>query len=260
MGRLENRVALVTGAARGIGAATARALAGEGAAVVIADMLDAEGKTVAGELGDRGHYSHLDVTSEENWQRTAAEAEEHFGPVSILVNNAGIVDWGGVEDQSLASFRRVIDVNLQGAWLGMHTMAPLLRRAGGGVIVNISSTAGITGYAGISGYVASKWALRGLTKAAALELGPAGIRVCSVHPGAVHTAMTAGMDASYCAGLPIPRYGEPEEIAAMVRFLVAEATYATGAEFVVDGGATAGLGPVGPSPSSQAVPTGGQTL
>ncbi|MFF7795666.1 SDR family NAD(P)-dependent oxidoreductase [Streptomyces sp. NPDC007991] len=134
----------------------------------------------------------------------------------MLVNNAGIIEWGTIEEQSLESFRRVIDVNLQGAWLGIHTAAPSLRRAGGGAIVNVSSIAGITGYAGIGGYVASKWALRGLTKAAALELAPDGIRVCSVHPGAVRTAMTAGFDDSFTAGQPLPRFGEPGEVARMV--------------------------------------------
>lgn len=241
MGRLEGRVALVTGAARGIGAATARVLHEEGATVVVADVLDDGGKNLAGELGVRAAYVHLDVASEEDWRSTATDVEARFGPVSVLVNNAGVLDWGTIEEQSLASFRRVIDVNLQGTWLGMHTLAPSLRRAGGGVIVNISSIAGLVGYAGIGAYVASKWAVRGLTKTAALELGRYGIRVCSVHPGAVRTPMTAGMDESYCAGQPIPRYGEPEEVAKLVAFLVTEATYSTGAEFVLDGGAIAGF-------------------
>lgn len=241
MGRLEGRVALVTGAARGIGAATARVLHEEGATVVVADVLDDDGKKLAGELGVRAAYVHLDVASEEDWRSAATDVEARFGPVSVLVNNAGVLDWGTIEEQSLASFRRVIDVNLQGTWLGMHTLVPSLRRAGGGVIVNISSIAGLVGYAGIGAYVASKWAVRGLTKTAALELGRYGIRVCSVHPGAVRTPMTAGMDESYCAGQPIPRYGEPEEVAKLVAFLVTDATYSTGAEFVLDGGAIAGF-------------------
>ncbi len=169
-----------------------------------------------------------------------AETERDLGPVSVLVNNAGILAWGTIEEQTLESFRRVIDVNLQGAWLGTRTAAPSLRRAGGGVIVNISSIAGITGYAGIGSYVASKWGLRGLTKAAALELAPDGIRVCSVHPGAVRTAMTADFDDSFTAGQPLPRFGEPEEVARMVLFIVADATFSTGVEFVLDGGVTAG--------------------
>ncbi|WP_443041443.1 SDR family NAD(P)-dependent oxidoreductase [Streptomyces sp. B21-083] len=183
---------------------------------------------------------HLDVSTEDGWQTMVAETEQALGPVSALVNNAGVLEWGTIEEQTLESFRRVIDVNLQGAWLGMRTTAPSLRRAGGGAIVNISSLAGLTGYAGIGAYVASKWGLRGLTKAAALELAPDGIRVCSVHPGAVRTAMTADFDDSFTAGQPLPRFGEPEEVARMVLFIAAEATFSTGVEFVLDGGVIAG--------------------
>lgn len=241
MGRLNERVAIVTGGARGIGAAVARLFAAEGAGVVVADVLDAEGEKLAAELGHPARYAHLDVSRADGWQTVVTETERELGgPVSVLVNNAGILEWGTVEEQSLESFRRVIDVNLQGAWLGMRTTAPSLRRAGGGVIVNISSIAGITGYAGIGAYVASKWGLRGLTKAAALELAPDGIRVCSVHPGAVRTAMTADFDDSFTAGQPLPRFGEPEEVARMVLFVATEATFSTGVEFVLDGGVTAG--------------------
>ncbi|CAM5623287.1 hypothetical protein SPURM210S_04866 [Streptomyces purpurascens] len=203
MGRLNERVAIVTGGARGIDAAVARMFAAEGATVVVADVLDAEGEKLLAELGGPARYAHLDVSTEDGWQTVVAETERDLGPVSALVNNAGILEWGTVEEQSLESFRRVIDVNVQGAWLGMRTAAPSLRRAGGGVIVSISSIAGITGYAGIGAYVTSKWALRGLTKAAALELAPDGIRVCSVHPGAVRTAMTADFDDSFTAGQPL---------------------------------------------------------
>ncbi len=247
MTRLDGAVAIITGGARGMGAATARLLAAQGAAVIVADVLDAAGKALADEIGPRAKYLHLDVSDEDDWRGAAAAAEPRFGPVSGLVNNAGLLDVGTIEDQSLAAFRRVIDVNLQGCWLGMHTMAPQLRRAGGGVIVNISSTAGLTGYAGLGAYVASKWGIRGLTRTAALELGQAGIRVCSIHPGAVRTPMTAGMDESTTTGQPIPRYGEPEEVARLVLFLIADATYSTGSEFVLDGGATAGFGPVLPA-------------
>ncbi|KUO14765.1 glucose 1-dehydrogenase [Streptomyces dysideae] len=240
MGRLNERVAIVTGGARGIGAAVARLFASEGAGVVVADVLDAEGEKLAAELGGPARYAHLDVSTEDGWQTVVAETERELGPVSVLVNNAGILEWGTIEEQSLESFRRVIDVNLQGAWLGMRTAAPSFRRAGGGVIVNVSSIAGLTGYAGIGGYVASKWALRGLTKAAALELAPDGIRVCSVHPGAVRTPMTADFDDSFTAGQPFPRFGEPEEVARMVLFIATEATFSTGVEFVLDGGVTAG--------------------
>lgn len=246
MTRLDGKVAIVTGGARGMGAAIARQLAAEGADVMVTDVLDAEGKELAESIGTRAAYAHLDICREGDWSAVASEAQQRFGPVSILINNAGILDFGTIEEQSLGAFRRVIDVNLQGPWLGMHTMAPHLRSAGGGVIVNISSTAGLTGYAGIGAYVASKWGLRGLTKVAALELGASGIRVCSVHPGAVRTPMTAGMDEDSCAGQPIPRFGEPEEVARLVLFLVTDATYSTGSEFVLDGGATAGFGMVSP--------------
>lgn len=240
MGRLSGRVAIVTGGVGGIGAAVSRLLAAEGADVVVADIRDAEGAKLAAELGGGARYLNLDVSSEDGWRRTVAEVERDLGPVSVLVNNAGIAEWGSMEDQSLASFRRVLDVNLQGPWLGMRAVAPSLRRAGGGVIVNISSLAGLTSYAGIGSYAASKWGLRGLTKTAALELAPDGVRVCSVRPGAIRTPMTTGFGDSYTSGQPIPRFGEPEEVARMVLFIVADATFSTGAEFVLDGGTLAG--------------------
>ncbi|MER5434103.1 glucose 1-dehydrogenase [Streptomyces sp. NPDC002588] len=249
MGRLNERVAIVTGGARGIGAAVARLFAEEGAAVTVADVLDTEGAKLAAELGAPARYTHLDVSTEDDWRRAVTETERELGPVSVLVNNAGILEWGTIEEQPLESFRRVIDVNLQGAWLGVRTAAPSIRRAGGGAIVSISSIAGITGYAGISGYVASKWGLRGLTKAAALELAPDGIRVCSVHPGAVRTAMTAGFDDSFTAAQPLPRFGEPDEVARMVLFIAADASFSTGVEFVLDGGVT--VGPPTPLTSSR---------
>lgn len=156
MGRLRERVAIVTGGVGGIGSAVARLLASEGAEVVVADVRDAEGAKLAAELGGRSRYVNLDVSSEDGWQRAVAEVERDLGPVSVLVNNAGIAEWGSMKEQSLASFRRVLDVNLQGSWLGMHAVAPSLRRAGGGVIVNISSLAGLTSYAGIGSYAPSK--------------------------------------------------------------------------------------------------------
>ncbi|MFF3847215.1 SDR family oxidoreductase [Streptomyces sp. NPDC002328] len=239
-GRLSGRVAVVTGGARGIGAAVARALAAEGAGVMVADVLEDEGERVAAELGAPSRFVRLDVRGEEDWAAAVAETERELGPVSVLVNNAGVVAWGAMEEQSLASFRHVVDVNLQGAWLGMRAAAPSLRRAGGGVIVNMSSLAGLTAYAGVGAYVAGKWGLRGLTKSAALELAPDGVRVCSVHPGAIRTSMTASFDDSYVAGQPLPRFGQPEEVARMVLFIVAEATFSTGSEFVIDGGVLAG--------------------
>lgn len=237
---LHGRSAVVTGGARGIGAAIARSLVEHAAGVVIADVLDQDGKETADTLGRLGRYAHLDVTREEEWEEVLGIAEDTFGPLGVLINNAGILDFGSIEAQQPSAFRHVLDVNLYGSWLGMHLAAPVLREAGGGVIVNISSIAGLTGYTGIGAYVASKWGLRGLTKTAALELGAAGIRVCSVHPGPIHTPMTAGFDPSIAASQPLARFGEPEEVAAMVAFLVTQAGFSTGSEFVLDGGATAG--------------------
>jgi 3alpha(or 20beta)-hydroxysteroid dehydrogenase len=245
-GSLTGRVAIVTGGARGIGAAVATACVAEGARVIVADVLDSEGKELAHALGDAARYLHLDVADSESWRRAVAEAEEAFGPVSVLVNNAGVVEFASIEASSDATFRRVLDVDLVGAFFGMRETLPSMRRAGGGVVVNVSSTAGLTGYAGIAGYVAAKWGLRGLTKAAALEFAPDRIRVCSVHPGPIRTPMTAGMGEEGVAGQPIERYGEPEEVARMVVFVATEATFSTGSEFVVDGGATAGTVPVLP--------------
>lgn len=145
-----------------------------------------------------------------------------------------------MEEQSPASFRRVLDVNLTGAWLGMRAAAPSLRRAGGGVIVNMFFMAGLTAYAGVGAYAASKWGLRGLTEAAALELAPDRVRVCSVHPGAIRTRMTAGFGDAHTAAQPILRFGEPEEVARMVLCIITEATFSTGSEFVMDGGILAG--------------------
>ncbi|QSB16509.1 glucose 1-dehydrogenase [Natronosporangium hydrolyticum] len=240
---LTNQTAIVTGGARGIGAAITETLVAEGMQVMIADILDDDGKALADRLGERAAYVHLDVTNTDQWAAAVTAAEQSYGPVSVLVNNAGVLDFGAIADQDPASFRRVIDINLYGAWLGMHQTVPSMRRAGGGCIVNVSSTAGLMGYGNLGAYVASKWGLRGLTKTAAMELAPDQIRVCSVHPGPIATPMTAGFEDSVVAGQPIRRFGRPEEVARMVRFVVGEATYSTGTEFVVDGGATTGVTP-----------------
>ena len=242
MGRFDETIALISGGARGMGASHAKGLVAEGAKVVIGDILDDEGKTLADELGESCIYVHLDVTEDADWEEAVAVAERQFGPLNLLINNAGIVSFGPCDLMPPDEFRRVIDINLTGTFLGMHFAVPSIRKAGGGVIINISSTAGMMGYAGIAAYSASKWGVRGMTKSAAMELGKDGIRVVSVHPGPIRTPMTDGMGDEMTAAQPIPRYGEPEEVTKMVMFLAADATYSTGSEFVVDGGAL--LGPV----------------
>ncbi|MYR05491.1 SDR family oxidoreductase [Gordonia sp. SID5947] len=240
MSHLHERTAFVTGGARGIGASTANVLHGAGMNVVIGDVLD--GTQVADSLGSSARFEPLDVTDADSWRKALAQAENAFGPIDVLINNAGIVDFGGIESVTPARFRRVLDVNLMGTFLGIYCAADQLSRSGQGVVVNVSSTAGLLGYQGLASYVASKWGIRGLTKAAALDLSAKGIRVCSVHPGPIRTPMTEGIDDEVAANQPIARFGHPEEVAAMIRFIVTEATYCTGSEFIVDGGATTGIG------------------
>ena len=246
-GRLAGKVALISGAARGQGAAEARLFAAEGAAVVLGDVLDEQGAALAAEIGERAAYVPLDVTREHAWQRAVELALARFGRLDVLVNNAGILRPGPVESLPLADFEAVVRVNQVGCFLGMQAAIPALRAAGGGSIVNISSIAGIRGRAGVIAYAASKWAILGRTKSAALELGRYGIRVNSVHPGAIETPMIDGPEfgpavrAAHVARLPIARMGEPADVAPLVLFLASdESAYCTGAEFVVDGGATAG--------------------
>jgi 3alpha(or 20beta)-hydroxysteroid dehydrogenase len=237
MGKLDGKVALITGGARGIGAEDARVLAAEGAKIVVCDLLDEEGQALAQEVG--GVYHHLDVTSESQWQDAIAFAEKTYGPVDILINNAGVVGFTPLDTCDLAEWNRVIGINLTGTFLGIRYIADSMKRAGGGVIVNMSSTAGLMGYSQLGAYVASKWGVRGLTKSAALDLAQYKIRVVSVHPGPIETPMTAGIDVGF-SRRPIPRIGQPSEVAAMILFLVADATFSTGTEFVLDGGATIG--------------------
>ncbi len=246
-GDLEGKVALISGAARGMGAEEARLFAANGARVVLGDVLDEEGEKTAAAIGEAARYVHLDVTSESDWQDAVALAESEFGRLDVLVNNAGILRFGPIEKTSLEEYELVIRVNQVGPFLGMKAAAPALRRAGGGSIVNISSLAGMQGVAGLVSYASSKFAVRGMTKVAALELGGDGIRVNSVHPGGVETPMTRPLgDSDEPADepeytTPIPRIGRPEEIAQLVLFLASEkSSYCTGSEFVVDGGGLAG--------------------
>lgn len=238
---LDGEVVLVTGAARGMGAAHVKGLATAGAKVMATDVLDTEGAAMAASVPGPVAYRHHDVRVGADWEETVAATEAAFGPITHLVNNAGVLSFGAIESMSLDEFRRTIEINLTGTWLGIHHAVPSIRRAGGGSIVNISSTAGLQGYANLGAYVASKWGVRGLTKAAALELGPAGIRVNSIHPGPIRTPMIAGIDTdATTAGQPIARVGEPEEVTELLLYLLADATYSTGHEFVIDGGAVVG--------------------
>jgi 3alpha(or 20beta)-hydroxysteroid dehydrogenase len=237
-----------------MGANHARGFVAEGANVVIADVLEHEGQTLAEELGDHAIFSRLDVTSEEDWAATVAAAEDAFGPVSVLINNAGITRFGVIEETEPAVWRQVLEINLTGSYLGIRAVASSMRKAGGGAIVNISSGAGFTATFGLAAYVASKWGLRGLTKTAALELGRDNIRVNSIHPGAIRTPMLAahasdtGPMAATMAGAgvessAIPRIADPEEITRLVLFVASEeASFSTGSEFIADGGLL--LGPV----------------
>jgi 3alpha(or 20beta)-hydroxysteroid dehydrogenase len=240
MGRLAGRTAIVTGAAGGIGRATCAALVAEGASVVVADIPDGAGAALAVELGERATYQRLDVADLDGWHAVVGHAETRFGPLSILVNNAGLIGAGTIADVDPLVWSHVMSVNLTGTFYGMRAALPSMRRAGGGAIVNISSTAGLSGYPNRAAYVASKWGVRGLTKTAALEFARDNIRVNSVHPGPIRTPLTAGYPPGMWDRQPIARFGEPEEVAKMIVFLAADATYSTGSEYLVDGGITTG--------------------
>ncbi len=238
--RSDDLCAIITGGARGIGAATARWMARQGAHVMITDILDEEGKALAEEIGSNAMYRRLDVTSPADWEVAATTAQKEFGKVNALFNNAGILALGSVVDCTPDEFRHVIEVNLTGVFLGIQSIAPVIAQAGGGAIVNNSSTAGLQGYGGLAAYVTSKWGIRGLTKAAALDLAGDGIRVMSLHPGPIRTPMTEGMGDNVVAAQPIPRFGDADEVARMATFMFTDASFSTGSEFVVDGGAVAG--------------------
>lgn len=246
--RLAGKVALITGGARGMGAAEARLFVEEGARVVVADVLDAEGRRVADEI-NRSHpnqasYVHLDVTKSSEWERAVSGTQEKFGGLHILVNNAGILSLAGVEATTEEEWQRVVDVNQKGVWLGMKAAVPAMRRVGGGSIVNISSIYGLIGSGGSAAYHGTKGAIRILSKTAAAEFAPANIRVNSVHPGIIATPMVDAISSELrqtvaSAGC-IKREGRPEEVAYGVLFLASdEASFVTGSELVIDGGYTA---------------------
>lgn len=236
---LEGKVALVTGAASGIGEAAARALVDLGATVWLADINAEAAKTAAAPMG--GRSVHLDVADADSWTKAVAEVTAASGPISVLVNNAGIFTPGGLEVLGEAEFRHTFDVNVVGAFLGMKAVVDSMKASGGGSIVNVSSSAGLVGVKDAIAYSPSKWAVRGLTRSAALDLAPHSIRVNSVHPGLTDTPIFTGFPSEVIdmmtAALPMPRLGRPEEIAAVIAFLASDkASFCTGSEFTADGG------------------------
>jgi 3alpha(or 20beta)-hydroxysteroid dehydrogenase len=239
--RLTGKVALVSGGARGMGASHVRTMVAEGAKVVFGDILDDEGEAVAKEVGDDARYVHLDVTQPDDWDAAVATAVSEFGGLHVLVNNAGIINIGTFEDYALSEWQRIIDINLTGVFLGIRAAVKPMKEAGTGSIINISSIEGMAGTIGCHGYTASKFAVRGLTKSAALELGPSGIRVNSVHPGLIKTPMTELVPEDIFT-TALGRIAQPVEVSNLVIYLASDdSSYSTGSEFVVDGGTTAGL-------------------
>ncbi|WP_068279961.1 glucose 1-dehydrogenase [Aldersonia kunmingensis] len=239
MGRVDGKVAIITGGAQGMGEAHARLLVAEGAKVVISDILDEKGKALADELGEAARYVHLDVTQPEEWQAAVALAVSEFGSLNVLVNNAGIVNGSPIAKFRLDKWKQILDVNLTGTFLGIQASVEAMIAAGGGSIINVSSVEGLRGAPWAHGYVASKWGVRGLAKSAALELAPHKIRVNSLHPGLIRTPMTEGIPEDMVK-MPLGRAADPIEVSTFVLFLASdESSYATGAEFVVDGGLVA---------------------
>jgi 3alpha(or 20beta)-hydroxysteroid dehydrogenase len=241
--RLAGKVAIITGGARGQGAAAAALFADEGATVVVADVLEEDGTKTAATCG--GEFERLDVTDPESWRGVVARTMDRCGHVDVLLNNAGILRAGTVETTTLEEYVQVVMVNQVGCFLGMKSVTPAMAASGGGSIVNTSSIAGLRGQPGVFAYGASKWAVHGMTRSAAIELAHHRIRVNSVHPGAIDTPMVREVAAprtdrsSYFDGLPVPRIGEADEVAKLLLYLASDdSAYVTGAQFVIDGGAS----------------------
>jgi 3alpha(or 20beta)-hydroxysteroid dehydrogenase len=247
MGKLQGKVAVVTGAASGMGAATAQLFAEEGAQVVLCDINRTQGEAVAAHIGGSAIFRRLDIRDDGAWAALVAELKKLFGRIDILINNAAVVRMWPIEVLDVDQARAMVDTNVFGALLGARNVAPIMRAAGRGVIVNVSSLTGVLGMNGLSAYSASKWAVRGITRSLSLELGPQGIRVCTIVPGGVNTPMNnpAGVESAELnrgyRHVPLQRIGEPIEVARASLFLASDdASYITGAELIVDGGDAAG--------------------
>lgn len=243
MTRLQGKVAIITGSAQGMGAAHAKLFVEQGAKVVLTDLNEEKGQAFAAELGENAIFVKQNVADEQDWAKVVAVAEEKFGLVNVLVNNAGITMAKKIEDVSLEDYRRILEINQVSVFLGMKAVIASMKQAGGGSIVNISSMNGLV--AGAIGYTDTKFAVRGMTKAAAMELSAYGIRVNSVHPGVIATPMVVQEDTkaaveAFAKHIPLGRVAQPEEVSNMVLFLASDdSTYSTGSEFVIDGGMTA---------------------
>ena len=247
-GRLDGRIALITGGARGQGAAEAKLFAEEGATVVITDVLDAEGEATAA-TSDSIRYLHHDVTNEDEWIAVVQDVVEDHGKIDAFINNAGIFRSGSIAGTSLEEYRQVIDVNQIGVFLGLKHVGPVMAAAGSGSIINISSVAGLRGGPNMIAYVASKWAVRGMTKSAMNEFAPSGVRVNSIHPGLIETpmlhqlpAIEQGFEDQLVRRIPYGRIAEAGEVANLALFLASDdSEYMNGVEFVIDGGMSQGL-------------------
>ena len=238
-GRLDGKIAIITGAAQGMGAEHARVFVAEGARVVLTDLQEETGKALAAELGANALFVRHDVSRAEDWDAVIAATRTAFGPANVLINNAAMYFICPVDEADPERVRKLLDVNIFGSWLGISKLAPMMREAGGGSIINLSSLAGMRGIPWHGIYGTSKWAIRGLTKTAAYDLGPSGIRVNAISPGAIEeTGMAGGpLDESQLAAIPLRRTGRKSEVSQLAVFLASdESAYITGGDHVIDGG------------------------
>ena len=243
MARLQDKVIIITGAAQGMGETHARLCMEEGAKVVLTDINSEKGDALAKELGDNALFIKHDVTNEDDWAKVVKAIQEKFGQIDVLVNNAGITTHKSILDTSVDDYRKILEINQVSVFLGMKAVIPTMKAARQGSIINISSINGLVG--GAIGYTDSKFAVCGMTKAAALECAPHGIRVNSIHPGVIATPMIMQGDTkdaveAFAKTIPMRRVAQPEEVSGMVLFLASDdSSYSTGSEFIVDGGLTA---------------------